>query len=168
MDARTRFSTRIVGGLPVVAAYLEDVGIGQIVDEVVPWEGEVPLGTLVEILIMNRLLKPEALYNIGSWSEQASVTDYYKVTAKQLNDDRLGRAFERIAQHGEAVQVPLALKVMKKFRAVGRLPWCLLRDVQEAGSRYPSGRLDQNANHRLCLPRLPRKTQGSAVSRSQL
>jgi transposase len=116
MDARTRFSTRIVGGLPVVAAYLNEVEIGQIVDEVVPWEGEVPLGTLVEIFIVNRLLEPRALYGIGPWAEKASVTEYYGVTADQLNDDRLGRALERIAQHGEAVQVPLVLSVIKKFR----------------------------------------------------
>jgi transposase len=116
MDARTRFSTRIVGGLPVVAAYLDEVGIGRIVDEVVPWEGDVPLGTLVEILIVNRLLEPKALYGIGSWAEKASVTDYYGLTADQLNDDRLGRALERIAEHGEAVQVPLVVSTIKKFR----------------------------------------------------
>jgi transposase len=116
VDARTRFSTRIVGGLPVVAAYLEEVGIGQIVNEVVPWEGEVPLGTLVEIFIVNRLLQPKALYGIGAWAERASVTEYYGVTAAELNDDRLGRALERIAKHGEAVQVPLVLSVIEKFR----------------------------------------------------
>ena len=99
MDARTRFSTRIVGGLPVVAAYLDEVGIGRIVDEVVPWEGDVPLGTLVEIFIVNRLLEPKALYGIGPWAENASVTEYYGLTADQLNDDRLGRALERIAEH---------------------------------------------------------------------
>ena len=116
MDARTRFSTRIVGGLPVVAAYLDEVGIGRIVDEVVPWEGDVPLGTLVEILIVNRLLEPKALYGIGSWAEKASVTDYYGLAVDQLNDDRLGRALERIAEHGEAVQVPLVVSAIKKFR----------------------------------------------------
>jgi hypothetical protein len=42
MDAKTRVSTRIVGGLPLVASYLEDLEIGKIVDEVVPWEGDVP------------------------------------------------------------------------------------------------------------------------------
>jgi hypothetical protein len=77
MDARTRFSTRIVDGLPIVAAYLSEVAIGQIVDDAVPWDGEVPLGTLVEIFIVNRLLEPKALYGIGPWAEKASVTEYY-------------------------------------------------------------------------------------------
>lgn len=116
MDARTRFSTRIVGGLPMVAAYLDEVGIGKIVDDVVPWQGDVPLGTLVEVFLVNRLLEPKALYGIGSWAEKASVTDYYGLTADQLNDDRLGRALERVAEHGEAVQVPLVISAIKKFR----------------------------------------------------
>jgi hypothetical protein len=40
MDARTRFSTRFVGGLPVVAAYLGEVGIARLVEDMVPCEGD--------------------------------------------------------------------------------------------------------------------------------
>lgn len=116
MDAKTRFSTQIVGGLPLIAAYLEELEIGRIVNEVVPWEGDVRLGTLVEVLILNRLLHPQGLYSIGTWATGASVTDYYELTAEQLNDDRLGRALERLEKYGPAVQVPLVLGVIKKFR----------------------------------------------------
>jgi hypothetical protein len=42
MDARTRFETRTVGGLPVVQAFLEELEFAQTIDEVVPWEGDVP------------------------------------------------------------------------------------------------------------------------------
>jgi transposase len=115
MDAKTRFSTQIVGGLPLVAAYLEELEIGKIVDEVVPWEGEVPLGTLVEVLILNRLLNPQAMYRIGSWAQSASVTDYYGLTADEVNDDRLGRALERLEKYGYLVQTPLVLAAIKKF-----------------------------------------------------
>ncbi len=44
MDAGTRFQTRIVGGLPVVQAFLEELEVGKRIDELVPWEGDVPLG----------------------------------------------------------------------------------------------------------------------------
>jgi hypothetical protein len=46
-------------------------------------------------------------------------TGYYELTAEQLNDDRLGRALERLEKHGPAVQVPLVLGVIKKFRLRG-------------------------------------------------
>ena len=116
MDARTRFETRRVGGLPVVQAFLEELGFARIVDEIVPWEGDVPLGTLGEILMCNRMLAPVPLFRVGEWAEEACVTDYYGVTAEQLNDDRLGRALERLNKHGQAVQAVLVANAVKRFK----------------------------------------------------
>ena len=47
------------------------------------------------------------LFRVGEWAEEACVTDYYGVTAEELNDDRLGRALERLNKHGQAVQAVL-------------------------------------------------------------
>lgn len=116
MDARTRFETRTVGGLPVVQAFLEELRLAEVVDEYVPWEGEVPLGTLVEILICNRVLAPKPLFRVGEWAEEACVTDYYGVTAEELNDDRLGRALERLNKHYQVVQAALVTNAVKRFK----------------------------------------------------
>jgi hypothetical protein len=116
MDASTRFDTQIVGALPVITDYLDRLQLGKIVDETVPWEGEVPLGTLVEILVTNRLLNPKAMFRIGEWADSASVTDFFDVAAEDLNDDRLGRALERLARHGDDVQAALVLKAIKRFK----------------------------------------------------
>jgi transposase len=116
MDASTRFSTERVGALPMIGQYLKELAIGAVVDEVVPWEGDVPLGTLVEIFIANRLMNPKALYSIGIWAENSAITTYYGVTKDELNDDRMGRVLERVFRYGEAVQVPLVLNAIKKFR----------------------------------------------------
>lgn len=75
------------------------------IDQSVPWEGDVPLGKLVEVMVCNRLLNPKAQYKIGEWAQRSGVCEYYDLTAEQLNDDRLGRALERIAQHAFSVQV---------------------------------------------------------------
>ena len=109
MDASTRFDTQVVGGLPFVVAYLEKMRIGEIVDEVVPWEGDVPLGTLVEVMICNRLLHPKAQYKIASWAQSAGVGDFYELDEEDLNDDRLGRALERIAHHAFSVGLSSSL-----------------------------------------------------------
>jgi hypothetical protein len=74
MDAATRFNTEIVGALPVISNYLERLELGHIIDELVPWEGEVPLGTLVEILVTNRLLNPKALFRIDAWATRLAWT----------------------------------------------------------------------------------------------
>jgi transposase len=116
MDASTRFDTQNVGSLPVIAEYLDRLKIADHVNELVPWEGEVPLGTLIEVLICNRLLNPKAMFRIDAWARSAAVSDYFGLDAGQLNDDRLGRALERIAAHADAVQTAAVLTAIKEFK----------------------------------------------------
>jgi transposase len=116
MDARTRFQTQIVGALPVIAHYFEQLDLAATIDGLVPWEGDVPLGTLVEILVANRLLQPKALFRVGQWAQAAALTDYYGLTAEQLNDDRLGRALERLAERAPDIQAALVLKAIDHFK----------------------------------------------------
>jgi transposase len=115
MDAHTRFQTQIVGALPVITHYLERIDLAATIDQLVPREGDVPLGTLVEVLITNRLLQPKALFRVGLWAQAAAVTDYYGLTVEQLNDDRLGRALERLARHAQDIQAALVLKAIEHF-----------------------------------------------------
>ena len=116
MDASVRFDTQIVGALPVIVHYFERLKLGATINEVVPWEGGVPLGTVAEIMIANRLLNPQAMYRIGEWAQEAGLTDYYGVTVKQLNDDLLGRALERLAQHAAVVEAALVTRMIKVFK----------------------------------------------------
>ena len=116
MDASTRFDTQNVGSLPVIAEYLDRLKIADHVNELVPWEGEVPLGTLVEVLICNRLLNPKAMFRIDDWARSAAVSDYFGLDAGQLNDDRLGRALERVAAHSDSVQTAAVLTAIQGFK----------------------------------------------------
>jgi transposase len=116
MDATTRFNTKRVGALPFIVAYLEKMRLGEVINDVVPWEGDVPLGTIVEIMVCNRMLNPKAQYKIAEWAETAGVCDYYGVQLEQLNDDRLGRALERIAKHAFTIQSQLILHLLKTFK----------------------------------------------------
>lgn len=116
MDATVRFDTQIVGALPVIVHFFERLRLGATIEEVAPWEGQTPLGTVMEIMIANRLLYPQALYRVGEWSEQAGLTDYYGVTAEQLNDDLLGRALERVAQYSEVIEPALVTRMVKVFK----------------------------------------------------
>ena len=105
-----------MGALPVILSYFDKLQVAATVDELVPWEGEVPLGILAEILMANRLLQPKAMVRIGQWAGRVGLTDYYGVTVEQLNDDRLGRALERLAQYGDTVEMALTLRAIKVFK----------------------------------------------------
>ena len=115
MDASTRFETQTVGALPLIEHYFDLLSIDKVIDEVVPWEGGVPLGTLVEIMIANRLLNPKALFRVGDWAGKSGVADYYNLRPEQINDDLLGRALERLAEHSQNVQTALVLKMINTF-----------------------------------------------------
>ncbi len=82
MEDSTQFQSQIVGALPAITHSFDQLDLAGTVDRVVPWEGEIPLGTLVEILIANRLLRPKALFRIGTWAQSAAVTDYYGLTVE--------------------------------------------------------------------------------------
>lgn len=116
MVARTQVSTQRVGALPLVGALLDKWGLAEAVNQAVPWDGDVPLGTLVEVLVVNRLLNPQAMYAVGEWAAGAAVTDYFGLTAAQLNDDRLGRALERIAEHGAVAQSAATLRAVRHWQ----------------------------------------------------
>jgi transposase len=113
--ATTQFNTQRVGALPVIALFCDRLQLGRTVDAAVPWEGEVPLGDLVEILVANRLLDPKPLYKLGSWATRSTLADFYNLTEQQLHDDRIGRALERLADHGDKVQAELVLLAIQEF-----------------------------------------------------
>ena len=101
MTALSRFETQRVGALPVLTEFFHRLRLGRIVQTIVPWEGDVPLGDLVEILVANRLLEPKPLYKVGSWATQATLANYYNLTEEKLHDDCIGLALERLVEHGD-------------------------------------------------------------------
>jgi transposase len=142
MDAATRFDTQIVGALPIITGYLERLRLADHVNELVPWEGEVPLGTLIEVMVCNRLLHPKALFRLDEWARSAAVSDYFELDPGQLNDDRLGRALERAAVHADKVQAALVLTAIREFKLdVGQVHYDIT-DVELYGAyeiKVPEG-----------------------------
>ena len=47
--------------------------------------------------------------------QAAAFTDYFGLSAEQFNDDRLGRALERLADHAPDIQSALVLKAIEHF-----------------------------------------------------
>src|SRR5262245_15450728 len=115
MSALTPVQTQVIGALPVIQALFDRLDLADTIDQVVPWQGEVPLGTLTEILVANRLLGPKPLYRLGQWAAQAGLTDFYQLGPEQLNDDLFGRALERLAEHAPDAEAALALRAVREF-----------------------------------------------------
>jgi hypothetical protein len=71
---------------------------------------------LVEVLVINRLLHPKALFRIDDWVQQTGLATYYGLQPGQLNDDRLGRGLERLPAHAESVQAGMVVQAVKAFQ----------------------------------------------------
>jgi transposase len=159
MDASIQYQTQIVGGLPAITAYFDKLDVAAAIDELVPWEGEVPLGTLVEVLITNRLLRPKALFRVGEWAQAAALTDYYDLTAAQLNDDRLGRALERLPAYAETIQAALTLKAIEHFQLDIHQIHYDISNVELYGA-YEDFQRDEDQTGQIPLPAYGRTKSG--------
>jgi transposase len=115
MSAPMPVQAQLIGGLPVVQALFDRLTFADIIDRVVPWQGEVPLGVLAEVLVANRLLGPKPLYRLGEWAARAGLTDFYQLRPEQLNDDLFGRALERLAEHAHDAEAALVLRAVQQF-----------------------------------------------------
>ena len=81
MDASTRFDTARVGAMPLIAAMFDEIGLRSAVNELVPYEGDVDLGTLVEVMVLNRLLQPKAMFKMALTTLLISYALWIFVTA---------------------------------------------------------------------------------------
>src|SRR2546425_10674314 len=82
----------------------------------IPW----PITSLNATYIPFRLLakyqfSPEKLkcYSAELWGLRKSA---YNLTTDLLNDDRLGRVLERVADHRETIEASLVLGVIRRFK----------------------------------------------------
>ncbi len=106
---------REVGPLLLVAHYLGRLDLVALVDRIAPMRGRSLLthGEVIAVLVANRLCGPAPLYDIASWASSAAIAELFGVPAGLLNDDRLGRALDAIAAHGEDLRSRLLLRAIR-------------------------------------------------------
>jgi Domain of unknown function (DUF4277) len=120
LDPPAAGTRRQVGPLLVVAHYLDRLGLVKLVDALAPVRGRAYLshGEVVAVLAASRLCSPSPLYDIAGWASSAAVGELLGVPAALLNDDRLGRALEALAQVAGQARGELMLAAIGEFPAV--------------------------------------------------
>ncbi len=111
LDPPPTGTRRHVGPLLLVAHYLDQLGLVELIDSAAPMRGRSMLthGEVIVALVANRLCAPAPLYDIAGWASSAAMAELFGVPAGLLNDDRLGRALEALAPVAERVRGELAL-----------------------------------------------------------
>src|SRR6266700_837949 len=108
---------RHVGPLLIVAHYLRELGVAEVVDHAIPRRGKALAshGEIACVLAANRLACPAPLYDIAGWASSAAVAELLGVPAALLNDDRLGRSLEALAPAAADVRGRLLLAAVRGF-----------------------------------------------------
>jgi len=90
---------RHLGALPVLYALLETLHVRDIVNRYCPTRAEVDHGTVVLVLVLNRLTLPLPLYQVADWLGQTVLACTLGTPACKFNDDRLARTLDAIQPH---------------------------------------------------------------------
>jgi transposase len=90
---------RHLGALPVLYALLEVLQVREIINRHCPTAAEVDHGAVAMVLILNRLMAPQPLYQVADWLARTVLVYRLGVPAEKFNDDRLGRTLDAISQH---------------------------------------------------------------------
>jgi transposase len=105
------------GALALVACYLRRLGLAEAVDRALPARGRAQLthGEVICALVANRLCDPRPLYDIRGWADEQGAHPLLGTPAALLNDDRLGRALDALAQAIDEVKGALCLRALERF-----------------------------------------------------
>ena len=95
--------TWTVGALPLINAMLERMGLESFLQQSLKEDGprmKIPTRRGLRLLIQNVLLSREPIYGLGEWGQRHApdLTGVPTAQLKHLNDDRIGRALDRLFQ----------------------------------------------------------------------
>jgi transposase len=107
--------TRHLGALPALYGLLEILQVRPIINRHVPTAAQVDHGTVVLVLILNRLSAPRPLYLVADWLARTVLVYSLGIPAEKFNDDRLGRTLEAIAPHVGAIWDDVVHLALRRF-----------------------------------------------------
>lgn len=119
---------RQVGALPVVASICERLGVVGAVDEACPIRSvaDYSHGQVVLAMVANRLTHPRPLSNFVDWADRFAVFETIGIEPGKLNDDRLGRTLDKLADHVDEVLNAVASRAIEQYGiSIGELHWDL-------------------------------------------
>jgi transposase len=117
---------RVLGALPVVAAFSRKLDIAGIIDRAAPVRSvaRASHGQVIEALIANRLTSPSPMIHVGAWARQFAVGHVLGLAPDVLNDDRIARALDALAPVLEQVTGSVGAAAIGRFGIeVSQLHW---------------------------------------------
>jgi hypothetical protein len=105
-----------LGGMNLALSYLERIGLAAAVDRHCARAGELSQGTVIAVLVLNRLLAPCALSNVAAWVARTGLHLLLGIPDPTLlNYDRLVDALLAVFPHWQAIAAEVTLQAVAAF-----------------------------------------------------
>ncbi|MEA3340577.1 MAG: IS1634 family transposase, partial [Chloroflexota bacterium] len=106
-----------IGGLNLLLNYVERIGLVEIVNRYCPRDGEISDGTVIAVLVINRLLSPCALRRISEWVDDVGLHLLLGIAdPEMLNYDRLSDALLAVHPHWQTIATEITLQAVEEFQ----------------------------------------------------
>jgi transposase len=106
---------RQLGSLPVLYAVLDVLQVQSIINRYAPNRREVDNGTVAQVLVLNRLMAPRALWRIADWVAKTVLVHKLGLPARKFNDDRLARTLDDIAPHCRDIWIEVVSVAIQRY-----------------------------------------------------
>ncbi len=112
-----RRMVRLLGSLPLIAHFVRRLQIQATIDRLCPSRGNAHLshGQVALAIIANRLTQPKAMYQLLSWAQRWGVREVFGIAEEHLNDDRLGRCLDALADQIDPIQGEITVAAVWQF-----------------------------------------------------
>lgn len=128
MESFRDLVVRQVGALPVVVSFAERLGLVEAVDRFCPIRSvaDYSHGEVVLAMVANRMTHPRPLSSFEDWGDRFAVADTLGIEPAKLNDDRLGRTLDRLADNVDEVLNLIGRRAIERYGIdIGELHWDL-------------------------------------------
>lgn len=106
---------RQMGALPLIYPILTELQLRSTTNAVVSNQADIDLGQIVVLLVCNRLLAPQPLYQLGDWLAETVLPQVLEVSPAKVYDNRLGRALDDLHPHLGEVWARLVTRAIQSY-----------------------------------------------------
>ena len=106
-----------IGGLHLVLNYVERIGLVEAVNRYCPRQGDLSDGTVIAVLVVNRMLSPCSLRRVAEWVADTGLHFLLGIADPDaLNYDRLADALLSVYPHWQNIAAEVTLRAVEQFQ----------------------------------------------------
>jgi len=129
---------RMLGSLPLIADFARRLQIQTTIERECPSRSNAHLthAQVALTILANRLTQPKAMYHLLAWARKWAVRETFGLDVERLNDDRIGRCLDALAEKIDPIQGAVTVSALREFDLdLSQLHWDLTSVVLQG--EYP-------------------------------